>query len=189
MRVPQLWLARHAQPLVAPGHCYGVLDVPADALATAQAAQRLAQALPASLAVWHSPLQRCTQLAHALQAQRPELHSQPDTRLQEMDFGCWEGRAWDSIARADIDRWVAAFATHCPGGGESLQTMLARVAAALQQAKDTAQQKHTDVLWLTHAGVARCVQWLLERHHQAPCAAQWPVVAPEWGGWVCWPLA
>lgn len=188
MRVPQLWLARHAQPLVAPGHCYGVLDVPADALATAQAAQRLAQALPTGMVVWHSPLQRCVQLAQALQVLRPDLHSQPDTRLQEMNFGGWEGCAWDSIARTDIDLWVASFATHGPGGGESLQAMLARVAAALQQAQDTAQQP-TDILWLTHAGVARCVQWLLEKPDQAPCAAQWPVAAPEWGGWVCWPLA
>ena len=185
----RLWVARHAQPLVASGYCYGVLDVPADAQATAAAAQRLAQALPAGMVVWHSPLQRCTQLAQALHVQRPELHSQSDARLQEMDFGTWEGLPWDSIARADIDRWVAAFATHRPGGGESLQAMLARVAVALQQARDTAQQQHTDVLWLTHAGVARCVQWLLERPDQAPQAKQWPVAAPEFGGWACWPLA
>lgn len=120
MTQQRLWIARHAQPLVAPGHCYGVLDVPADALATAQAAQRLAQALPASVAVWHSPLQRCAQLAQALQAQRPALHSQPDARLQEMNFGAWEGGPWDSIARADIDLWVADFATHRPGDRKSV---------------------------------------------------------------------
>ena len=29
----RLWLVRHAAPLVAPGTCYGALDVPADAQA------------------------------------------------------------------------------------------------------------------------------------------------------------
>ncbi|GAB3431218.1 hypothetical protein GCM10027395_20570 [Giesbergeria sinuosa] len=185
----RLWIARHAQPLVAPGHCYGVLDMPADTQATAQAAQRLAHALPIRLRVWHSPLQRCAQLADALQMWRPDLHSQPDARLQEMDFGAWEGRAWEHIARADIDLWVASFATHRPGGGEHLQGMLMRVAAALQQAHRTARQEQSDILWLTHAGVARCVQWLLQAPaHTLPNADQWPIAAPALGDWTHWPL-
>ena len=38
-----LWLVRHAQPLVAPGTCYGRLDVPADTHATLTAARALAE--------------------------------------------------------------------------------------------------------------------------------------------------
>ena len=37
--IPRLWLVRHARPLVAPGICYGRLDMQADAQATADAAQ------------------------------------------------------------------------------------------------------------------------------------------------------
>ena len=117
----QLWLARHAQPLVAQGLCYGALDLHADPAATAHSARQLADALPQALQVRHSPLQRCAQLAHALQALRPDLQVQPDARLGELDFGTWEGRAWNDIARADMDAWTAAFATHRPGGGEAWQ--------------------------------------------------------------------
>lgn len=193
-RLIRLWIARHAQPLIAPGHCYGVLDMPADAPATTTAAQQLAQALPPTrFAVWHSPLQRCAQLAQALQKLRPDLHSQPDARLQEMNFGRWEGQTWSSIARADIDCWVANFATHRPGGGENLHTMLARVAAALQEAQTRAAPataEPTDVLWITHAGVARCVQWLLQAPKGTlPRADQWPLTAPALGAWTHWELA
>ena len=66
--------------------------------------------------------------------------------------------------------------------------MLQRVAAALKAAR---QQTSTapggssgDVLWITHAGVTRCVQWLLQHGDQAlPQADQWPVAAPGFGAW------
>lgn len=180
----QLWLARHAQPLVASGRCYGALNLHADPAATAHSARQLAAALPQALQVAYSPLQRCTQLAQALQSLRPDLTLQADARLRELDFGTWEGRAWNEIARADIDAWTAAFATHRPGGGESLQAMLARVAAALQEARQHAAQGGCDVLWISHAGVARCVQWLLQAPAGSlPRADQWPVTAPALGAW------
>ena len=130
----RLWLVRHAAPLVAPGTCYGALDVPADAAATQTAALRLAAALPRAARVFHSPLQRCEQLAKVLQGLRPDLASKRDARLRELDFGAWEGQPWSAIAKSAIDAWTAAFATHAPGGGESLALMLERVASALQTA-------------------------------------------------------
>ena len=180
----QLWLARHAPPLAPPGLCYGALDLRADPAATARSAQQLAAALPQALQVRHSPLQRCVQLADALQALRPDLHVRSDARLVEFDFGAWEGRAWSDIARTDIDTWTAAFATHRPGGGDSLAAMLARVAAALQDARQHAAHGGSDVLWISHAGVARCVQWLLQAPAGSwPRADQWPVTAPAFGAW------
>lgn len=180
----QLWLARHAQPLVAPGLCYGALDLRADPVATAHSAQQLAAALPPKLQVVHSPLQRCVQLAHALQTLRPDLVLQADARLGEFDFGAWEGRAWSSIARADIDAWTAAFAVHRPGGGESLRTMLVRVASALEDARQHTANSGSDVLWISHAGVARCVQWLVQAPAKTlPRADQWPVTSPAFGAW------
>jgi len=191
MTARRLWLARHAQPLVAAGTCYGALDVPADPAATADSAQRLAQALPQDLWVRHSPLQRCEQLAQSLQALRPTLASEPDARLVEMDFGTWEGQAWDAIARADIDAWTARFADHRPGGGDSLAAMLRRVQAAWHDARQQAARRQCDVLWISHAGVARCVQWLLGapgRQGALPWADQWPLTAPEPGHWACYRL-
>ena len=181
----RLWLVRHAAPLVAPGTCYGALDVPADAQATRAAAERLATALPPVARVAHSTLQRCELLAHELQALRPDLTLTPDARLREMDFGRWEGQTWDAIGKSAIDTWVAGFATHAPGGGESLAHMLHRVAAALQTAREwRTNQRAEDVVWITHAGVARCVAWLQERGESAlPRSEDWPAAAPGWGEW------
>ena len=181
----RLWLVRHAAPLVPPGTCYGALDVPADTAATQIAAMRLAAALPSCAAVFHSPLQRCEQLGMVIQGLRPDLASKPDPRLREMDFGAWEGQAWNAIAKSAIDAWTAAFATHAPGGGESLAVMLERVASALTTARQWhTEQAVTDVVWITHAGVARCVHWLLAHESGVlPQADEWPVTAPGWGEW------
>lgn len=186
-RSARLWLVRHAQPLVAPGTCYGVLDIPADPDATRAAAQRLATALPSDARVFYSTLQRCEQLALCLQALRPDLAPNPDTRLREMDFGDWEGQAWDAIARSDIDTWTAAFASYRPGNGENLAAVLARVAAALQDhcARSSDLCGHLqDVVWITHAGVIRSVAWL-QKHGAGvmPRSEEWPVAAPGWGEW------
>ncbi|WP_311221850.1 MULTISPECIES: histidine phosphatase family protein [unclassified Acidovorax] len=188
--MPKLWLVRHAQPLIDPGICYGRHDVPADAAATRQAATRLHAALPAQLAgCWHSPLQRCEQLALDTQALRPDLTLNSDDALAELDFGRWEARAWADIARADIDAWTATFAHHPPGGGESLSAMLLRVADALAQARRAAQLNNADVLWITHAGVVRCVLWLQQHGARLPLADEWTAPAPAYGEWMTVPLA
>ena len=85
-----LWLVRHAQPLIAPGVCYGASDVPADDAATQAAARALALALPPGTRVASSPLQRCERLAKAVQGLRPDLSCKTDARLAEMDFGRWQ---------------------------------------------------------------------------------------------------
>ena len=181
--VARLWLVRHAAPLVAPGTCYGALDVAADVTATRAAAQRLARELPPQTRLVHSTLQRCELLAQSLKALRPDLTSKPDARLREMDFGDWEGRPWDANARSDIDAWTAAFASYRPGNGENLAEVLARVAAALQDHCTGATQ---DLVWITHAGVIRSVAWLMKHGASAlPRPEEWPTAAPGWGEWEC----
>ena len=185
MRQATLWLARHAPVLAEGGLCYGATDLRADDIETRAAAEALAARLPRGLTVLTSPLQRCERLALALQGLRPDLVLQTDARLREMDFGRWEGQTWDAIGKSAIDTWVAGFATHAPGGGESLAQMLHRVAAALQTAREwRANQGTKDVVWITHAGVARCVTWLQERGESAlPRSEDWPVAAPGCGEW------
>ena len=121
-------LLRHPTPLVAPGVCYGRLDLP---LADSAAAET--QGLIAALAgwqhatVWSSPRRRCRipaeAIAHALRAAPPRL----DARLRELDFGDWEGRLWSQIERAALDAWAAAPAAFAPPGGESMQSLIGRV--------------------------------------------------------------
>ena len=177
------WLVRHAAPQVAPGTCYGALDVPADPQATQQTARRLAEALPTGTLMSHSPLQRCEQLAHYLLALRTDLANNPDPRLREMDFGDWEGRPWADIARSEIDAWTQSFAHYRPGAGENLHSMLARVDAARREALEALAQGRP-VAWITHAGVTRCVAWLSSHGSELPLSHQWPLEAPGWGDWV-----
>ncbi len=182
-----LWLARHALPCIDAGVCYGALDMPAQPLATRQAAQALALVLPQGLTVWTSPLQRCELLAHCLWALRPDLICKTDVRLKEMDFGEWEGVAWAQVPRAAVDAWLADFGDHRFGGAESANEVLARVAAAwadAQQATQRATQSGgQDALWITHAGVIRAASLVAQGVQRITAASQWPLQAPAYGQW------
>ncbi len=175
-----LWLARHAQPLVAPGVCYGHLDLAADTAATQHCAQALAGLLPAGVQVWASPLQRCEQLRQYLSGLRPDLIWKTDARLQEMDFGHWEGRGWADIDKAELDAWTDDFANYRAGtSGESVAQFMARVGAAFDALDRT---QHT--CWLTHAGVIRAATLLAQGQRPITSASQWPQSAPAFGQWV-----
>lgn len=188
-----LWLVRHAQPLIDAGICYGRLDMAADADATAECAARLAAQLPTGLRVVSSPLQRCEQLAHALHALRPDLAYKTDGQLQEMDFGQWEGCAWQDIPHAELDAWTSDFAHYQAGhDGESVTAFMARVGAAFDGLKLLSQTPAMDqgtmaqessVLWITHAGVIRAVELLAQGVRHITRADQWPVEAPKYGQW------
>ena len=179
-----LWMVRHARPLIDTDRCYGRLDVAADDHTTHQAAQALQSALQAlrgDLQIWHSPLQRCKQLALQLQSLEPDFVSTPDNRLVEMDFGHWEGQRWDEIGEAAIHAWSQNLAEHAPGDGESLAQMLQRVSLALRDAQDSPCQ---NIVWISHAGVARCAQWLVQHGSQVPQSQEWTLPAPSYGQWM-----
>lgn len=177
----KLWLARHARPLVEEGVCYGALDVPADAAHTRAVAAELARSLPTGLAVSVSPLQRCTQLAAALHALRPDLVPRADARLREMDFGCWEGQPWAAVEAATFDAWDADFGGYRCGGGECVADFMQRVDHAYAQACAS----DGDALWITHAGVFRALHLLVQGVAPAS-AADWPRQKLDFGGlgWV-----
>ena len=191
MAPPALWLLRHAQPLIAPGVCYGQLDVPADAAATRRSAHAFLAALPAlsqPLHIVSSPARRCRQLALALQQQAEQagMATLPrvDTRLQEMHFGSWEGRPWSALPAREWEHWMADFGGwHAGGHGESLHDFMARVQAAARQHQSLASAPPT--VWVTHAGVMRIMHlWqhgVLRVHH----AHDWPRHgATDPGGWL-----
>jgi alpha-ribazole phosphatase len=175
----QLWLVRHALPLVESGTCYGTLDVPADGQANADAARALADALPAPLTALCSPLQRCRALRDALQALRPDLQFRSEPALAEMHFGAWEGQRWDAIGRAAVDAWTQDFGQHRPGGGESANAVLQRVGALV----DAARAHGSDAVWLTHAGVIRAARLWAAGVRELRSASDWPGTAPGFGQW------
>jgi len=177
----KLWLVRHARPLVDAGVCYGALEVQADSQATREAARALAHVLPPGLRARVSPRSRCRQLADALHVLRPDLRFEPDARLAEMDFGEWEGRAWDAIGQDALDRWTADFLNHRSGGAESVDLFMARVEAALQEAWRAGE----DALWVTHAGVARAVRLLVQGLPRPVAASGWPTSGLACGAAIC----
>jgi alpha-ribazole phosphatase len=178
-----LWVVRHAQPLVAPGICYGALDMPAESDATQSAAQALARALPQGADVQVSVLQRCEQLAQHLRALRPDLTYKPESRLVEMHFGVYEGVAWADIPKAAVDAWTADFWRHRFGGQESVAEMMGRVAQVWDNCLP-AQAAGRVQVWITHAGVARAASLLAQGVRYVPSAGLWPVAAPAFGQWV-----
>ena len=151
-----LHLIRHPKPLVAPGICYGRLDISAENFAAV--AENLRANLQSGLPVWSSPLQRCRKLAELL---NPNVIV--DERLMEMDFGAWEGRSWDDIPRPELDAWAADVAGYAPPGGES-------PLALQQRALDfVAALKVPEAVIVTHAGVIRT----LLAHWQGLQPARW----------------
>ena len=173
----RLWLVRHAQPLVAPGICYGATNVPADATATLQAAQALALTLPPEIDVISSPLQRCEQLAISIRELRPDLPHTTDPRLKEMNFGSWEGQRWADIAPHEFALWTANFGDWRFGGIESVQDVMTRVASLLSETRASGN----DAVWVTHAGVIRAATLLAQGVREVARADQWPSSAIEFG--------
>lgn len=191
----RLMLLRHAPVLgLAPGVCYGALDLPAEEAATATAARAIAPQLPASTPVWTSSRQRTRALGAAIARLRPDLRPpRADPRLDEMDFGAWEGQAWSALPASAFDAWMADFAHHRVGGGESVAQLLARVAQALVALAagpcpdpgpglQTADDPAVDALWITHAGVIRAVHHLLAEGARLPAvASDWPAMPLAFG--------
>jgi alpha-ribazole phosphatase len=114
-------LIRHPPLAVAPGICYGHRDL---AIADPQSVGAIvAEVCTMKGTVWTSPLRRCRVVADAIGPNRV------DPRLVEMDFGDWDGLAWNAIPRAELDAWAADPWRFAPPGGETGASLVARVTA------------------------------------------------------------
>lgn len=152
-----LYLIRHPAVAIAPGLCYGSSDIglrDAPDVGAARIAEKLTLLTgisPANLRMSTSPLARCATVAGAL-----SNHAFVDVRLAELDFGQWEGVAWDDVPRDEIDAWAADVTHGRPHGGESVQMLADRTASWLEGlrslAADVPDGPH---IAITHAGVIR----------------------------------
>lgn len=123
-----LWLWRHPRPRGAEGRCIGRTDLPLDPRRARRLAREILHTarrngLPGR--VYTSPLQRCRAVGRALA--RLGFEHRIDPRLQEHDFGRWDGRPWAGLAAADFAAWDADFEGHAPGGGETVAALRRRV--------------------------------------------------------------
>lgn len=152
-----LWLIRHPPVAAPPGLCYGRLAVPLREPAAA-VVDRMTERLPTLAALRTSPAARCRAVAERLGRQLG-LAPVEDARWQELDFGAWEGRAWSSLPRAEIDRWAEDHWNLAPPGGETYRALFERVAEAVAALGDGG-----DVAVVSHAGPIRaalavCLGW------------------------------
>lgn len=143
----RLYLLRHLAPTVASGICYGRTDLVVDTDLQASTLPGLRARLTADVPVISSPLIRCASLARELGS--PVRF---DARLAELDFGTWEMRNWDDIARAEIDAWAADMANYRPGGGESVFDMAQRISLFYE---DLMREDLPSALVICHAGAIR----------------------------------
>lgn len=147
-----LYLIRHTTPRIAPGTCYGQLDISLAESFEAEAEQVLHWLPPVEL-ILTSPLQRAQRLAvHLARGRQCELRS--DARLMEKNFGVWEGKAWNEIARKEIDAWAEDVMGYAPPGGESAQQVVQRTKILLSEIAQLPQQR---IALVAHGGSIRAM--------------------------------
>jgi alpha-ribazole phosphatase len=152
-------LVRHLPPMIKPGICYGHLDIPMRPGGASELARSVAaQMSEGSVRVWTSPAIRCRPLARLI-AESLSAPLTADPRLLELDFGDWEGRPWDDVPRAELDRWAAdPAAFHAPGGESGLE-LIDRVQAFHQEICRQGQ----DCVVVSHGGPLKVLIALLRR--------------------------
>jgi len=159
---------RHPRPRDVAGRCIGRTDVPVDPRKAKRLAHRIRQAARREGAgrrtVWTSPLRRGADVGRWLARWGWTHHVDP--RLSELDFGAWDGRRWDAIGAAELDDWCAAFASHEPGGGESVTTLMTRCAAFMQA--------HPRAWVVGHAGWIHAADRVVRALPPPAAAAEWP---------------
>jgi alpha-ribazole phosphatase len=163
---------RHPRPCAAAGRCVGRIDLPVDPRRVRRLAGRIRRAArregrPA--VVITSPLQRCRAVGRCL-GRLGWIH-RVDGDLVEADFGRWDGQPWDAIGVDAVDAWVADFADHRPGGGESVREVLARCRRFLSSGPPQGASV------VSHGGWCSALQWLASDRGAAgemPTADTWP---------------
>lgn len=144
----EVYLIRHSTPEVAAGICYGRTDLSVREATFATELAAIRQLLPDDIEYWYSsPLRRCTRLAGAL---APTYTT--DDRLRELDFGDWEGLAWDSIDRTALEAWSEDFVYAAPPGGESFDALHQRSRQVYSELLETPYER---VAIIAHAGNLR----------------------------------
>lgn len=146
----KLILVRHTSVNGTEGLCYGRTEVAlADSFFTEAASVRAALP-PGPWSLHASPARRCRRLAESLGG--PVAI---DPRLHEVNFGDWEGRAWDELPRAALDQWCGDFVLARPPHGETFTELAARAEAFVA---DLARGDSSGTaVAVTHAGVIRAL--------------------------------
>lgn len=156
-------LVRHGQTtLNAAGRLVGRLDPPLTDLGREQAVAVAAMVGPVARVV-ASPLSRAVETARAFRGggSGGSGEIEIDERWIEMDYGDFDGKPFADVPAAVWRQWRADSSFEPPGGGESLDAVGERVAAACAEllAGDAAEQ---DVVVVSHVSpIKAAVAWAL----------------------------
>jgi alpha-ribazole phosphatase len=144
----EVHLLRHTKVSNINHLCYGQSDIPlADSFL--QEVAIVKTSLDSNYdKVYASPLARCTALAVELGYHD---HEQNDA-VKEVNFGNWEGLAWNKIPSSELNIWMNDFVNIAPPQGETLKDMHQRVIKFIEQLRTMNYHK---VLIITHSGVIR----------------------------------
>tara|TARA_B100000315_G_scaffold218026_1_gene219042 strand:- start:3328 stop:3912 length:585 start_codon:yes stop_codon:yes gene_type:complete len=142
------WWVRHAPSAGSPGIIHGQDEVDAD-LSDQVAIDARRLSLPED-AVWlTSGLNRTVQTAAALGGK--DCRAVPG--LMEQNFGEWNGKAWDTMDKAEARAFWEDYTTQAPPGGESVVHLMDRVSDAV--ADLTLEYQGRDIIAVAHAGSIR----------------------------------
>lgn len=151
-----VYLVRHTMPDVKSGLCYGLSDVGlANSFNLEWEALRPKLEHLANPLVFSSPLQRCLKLAQKTVEHFNFEQVETDPRLQELNFGDWELKAWQDIPQGILGEWTDEHVKQAPPNGESYVDLHRRACAFLAGLVE--YQEAEQVLVFTHAGVIRAL--------------------------------
>lgn len=133
----ELVLVRHPETSAPKGTCYGTKDFPLlepVRNTTVRSYPELKFPYPILLA---SPLPRARSLAEDLISYNSEIQTKAglkleptslfyDERLQEMDFGDWEGKLWNELPKRETMLWMADFVNRKTPNGEAFTDLIER---------------------------------------------------------------
>jgi broad specificity phosphatase PhoE len=115
-------------------------------------------------AVYTSDLRRARTTAMAIAKMFGLIcHIRP--ALREINFGKWEGLSWEQIERRDqiyAQRWVAEYPQVSAPEGEDFKDFEQRVLNEVRLLSIEAKTLERDIAVVTHAGVIRSVQCVLQ---------------------------
>jgi len=149
-------LIRHTTPNIESGVCYGQKDLELANSFEQEKDSVLKYLKPQYDIVYSSPLTRCQQLAKTITTN----NFSTEIDLMEVNFGHWEGIAWNDIPRSESQPWMDDFINIAPPNGESLLQMQQRVQKFIEY--NIKPQAYSDIAIVTHAGVIRLfLAWAL----------------------------
>ena len=158
-----VYVIRHPKADIASGICYGQLDVGIEAgwqddlsLILDHPVFQSGSKSVVDIRLISSPLKRCLQLTEALATKATNIKFETDARLMELDFGDWEGIAWDEINAEDLDHWSHDYQNVTVPNGESWQDLKTRCETFLA---DVSKSPSMTII-VTHAGVIRTLKYL-----------------------------